>query len=148
MAPFWSNFGVVLGTNFGQETYRILMSLPGAIWGAPGAPQARKVWIYLSKTRFFKDRPLRAQGLPRSILGPKTEPKWSHNASQNRKKRHLEIQLKKRSKKHPKWSPNGSQGGPSGVQTAPRFCPGRPQETPRILHDLPGPPRAPPGHHF
>ena len=137
-----------MGTNFDKETYRIFKSLPGAILGSPGTPQARKVWIYLGKTGFFKDRPFRVQGLPRSILGPKTEPKWSHNASQNRKKRHLEIQMKKCQKRHPKWSPNGSKGGPSGVQKAPRACPGRPRETPRITHDLPGPPRDPPGHHF
>ena len=84
LAPFWSHFGVALGTNFGKETYRIFKSLPGAILGAPGTPQARKVWICLSKTGFFKDRPFRVQGLLRLILGPKTEPKWSQNASQNR----------------------------------------------------------------
>ena len=78
------NFGVALDTNFGKDTYRIFKSPPGAILGAPGTPQARKVCICSSKTRFFKDRPFRAQGLPRSVLGRKTGPKWSHNASQNR----------------------------------------------------------------
>ena len=59
-APFWLHFGVVLGTKFGKEKYRNFKSLPGAILGAPGSLQARKVWFYLSKTRVFEDGPFRA----------------------------------------------------------------------------------------
>ena len=72
-APFRLHFGVVLGTKFGKEKYRIFKSLPGAILGAPGSLQARKVWFYLRKTRVFEYQPF----LPRATLGSILEPKMA-----------------------------------------------------------------------
>ena len=50
LGPFLGHFVLILVTKTYKKSHRISMSLPGAIWGDPGTPQARKVWFYLSKT--------------------------------------------------------------------------------------------------
>ena len=59
-APFWLHFGVVLTSKIYAKSCRKFDAVLGWIWGAPGDPQARKVWFSLSKTMVFKGPPVLA----------------------------------------------------------------------------------------
>ena len=104
------------------KSCRTFDAVLGCILGAPGDPQARKVWFSLSKTEFFEDPPFRPRAPPRSILEPKTEPKWTQNGAQNRPRMGLknlcentqkraQTGAKKRAKRHPKRNQKPRQKG-------------------------------------
>ena len=140
--------GVISRLKICADSHRHFDAVPRWIWGAPGALQARKVWFYLSKTRFLKIDLF----APKALLDRFWLPKWSQNGDIKLlkivKKGSSKFIGKRNRKRHPKWRPNGSREGPSGVQTAALASPGNPRETPRIAQDLSGAPRDPPGHHL
>ncbi len=109
------HFGLILEPKIDKKSHSISKRSRDRFREPPGTLQSQKVLFYVSKTMVFEDRPFRARGPPRSILGAKMEPKWSQNASQHLQKRHQKNKRKTQQKHIQKWSPNGSPGSSRGA---------------------------------